>query len=146
MKIRLPRGHERLRIGVVGYSAAKFNVGLAEKYLRQALSPFSDGSEIELISGLTDIGIPALAYRIADEYGWKTMGIACVKATECQCYLVDRRQIVGDEWGDESRTFLSQIDILVRVGGGKQSISEEAEARKLNIQVISYELPLSENV
>ena len=34
--------------------------------------------------------------------------------------------IVGNEWGDESATFLGECDVIVRVGGGKQSLDEVA--------------------
>jgi hypothetical protein len=48
--------------------------------------------------------------------------------------------IVGDNWGDESKTFLDSIDMLVRVGGGKQSLEECNEAKKQGIKVVEYDL------
>lgn len=36
----------------------------------------------------------------------------------------NRQTIVGERWGDESETFLSSIDVLLRFGGGPQSQAE----------------------
>jgi hypothetical protein len=32
--------------------------------------------------------------------------------------------IIGENWGDESSAFLDEIDVIVRIGGGKQSLTE----------------------
>lgn len=63
---------------------------------------------------------------MAADIGWTTVGVACAKAEQYDCYPVDRRVIVGNEWGDESATFLGECDVIVRVGGGKQSLDEVA--------------------
>lgn len=119
-----------VRIGVVGYSAGKFDERKARMLLDMALSYISDQQgPVEIVSGLTNIGIPKLAYQWAAVHNYKTVGVACSKAEEYECYPVDRKIIVGDNWGDESETFLEMIDCLVRVGGGKQSM-EEAEKFK----------------
>jgi hypothetical protein len=70
---------------------------------------------------------PALAYRIAAQRGWRTSGIACSKATDYDCFPVNEKKIVGANWGDESETFLRECDVIVRVGGGKQSLAEVAQ-------------------
>jgi hypothetical protein len=47
---------------------------------------------------------------------------------------------VGEQWGDESAAFLAAIDVLIRIGGGPQSLAEAARAKELGIRVIEREL------
>lgn len=132
-----------LKIGVVGYSAQKFDESEAIKLLKEAYDfldqQYTDRCKV-IVSGLTDLGIPALAYREAVQRGWKTIGIACSKAYDYECFPVDEKILVGDDWGDESQTFLDSIDVLVRVGGGKQAIKETTEMKSRGKQVIEYNL------
>jgi len=133
-----------LKIGVVGYSAQKFNEGRAIRYLRSAFDAIEKRYPHrvkEVVSGLTDLGIPALAYREAVRRGWKTVGIACSKAKEYKCFPCNEVIIAGSEWGDESPVFLKTIDVLVRVGGGKQSHRECAEAKSMDKEVYEFNLP-----
>ena len=69
-----------LRIGVVGYSGQKFDEDEARRLLESALddavSEHPGAQRIVVVSGLTDLGIPALAYRIATARGWQTAGVA----------------------------------------------------------------------
>ncbi len=53
--------------------------------------------------------------------------------------------MIGDEWGDESEKFLDSIDVLVRIGGGKQSMAEVKKAKEMGIKVIEHELEIKEN-
>lgn len=138
-----------IKIGLVGYSDKKFDKELAKKLtqigLLEAVNRNQEGynpDEICLVSGLTNIGIPAIGYAFAEEMGWKTVGIACKKASDYECFDVDEKIIVGDEWGDESKTFLDYIDVLVRIGGGKQSLAEEKQAKEKGYEVYPFELPL----
>jgi len=131
-------------VGVVGYSGGKFNEDIAKALMAIALDVVEENhkdDKYELVSGLTDMGIPAIAYRMADKRGWKTVGIACEKANENPCYDVDERIIKGKEWGDESPTFLARIDVLIRIGGGKQSIAETETTKKDKKPVYEYDLP-----
>jgi hypothetical protein len=115
------------RIGIVGYSGTKFDKGQAKAILKEALALRAvQHPDCSVVSGLTDLGIPALAYREAAELGMRTVGIACKKAQDYDCYPCDDVVIEGNDWGDESETFLSSIDELIKVGGGKQSIAEFA--------------------
>lgn len=133
-----------MRIGVVGYSEQKFNEDKAVSLLKKAFDKIEkdvkSDEDIWVISGLTWLGIPGSAYEEAAKRGWKTMGIACEKAKEHKCYPVDEEIIIGKEWGDESKTFLDSFEILVRIGGGKQSLKETEETKKKDIPVIEYEL------
>lgn len=135
---------DEIRIGVIGYSTQKFNKSEAGRLLRKAFTIidglYADKSKV-VVSGLTDLGIPALAYREAVLRNWRTIGIACAKAKDYDCFPCDEEIIVGNEWGDESKTFLKLIDVLIRVGGGKQSIQETAEFRKSGRLVLEYDLP-----
>jgi len=138
-----------LSIGVVGFSDdKKFDKNIAKALVAIALDVAEENhkdKEYELVSGLTDMGVPAIAYRMAKERGWKMVGIACSKAKENPCYDVDVEIIEGDKWGDESATFLDNIDVLIRVGGGKQSIEETKQAKKRKISVYEYDLPEKNN-
>lgn len=136
---------EQLRIGVVGYCPpARFDFNEAKRMLVDGFNYFErrfPNIEFSVVSGLTDIGIASLAYREAKKRGWKTSGIGCSKAKEYPCFPVDEKPIIiGDNWGDESETFLNSIDALIRIGGGIQSHLETQEAKKKNIQVLEYEL------
>ena len=117
-----------LRIGVVGYSPpTQFDENKARRALNRIFDRIAgnaDGKDIAVVSGLTDVGVPSIAYHTAKERGWRTVGVACSKASEHKCFPVDEQIIVGDDWGDESETFLGKCDILIRVGGGKQSHTE----------------------
>lgn len=139
-----------LKVGIVGYSKQKFDKGEAEAILRKVfvnlhhirkkyeLNDFA----IEIVSGLTHMGIPGIAYDLAEEFGFKTVGIACNKANYYLCYPVDKTIIVGTNWGEESKTFMNYIDHLIRVGGGSQSHNEVQMARELGKSVEEYELPI----
>lgn len=131
-----------MRVGVIGYSAQKFDERIGNLFVEGALNTRRAKSQQELIvvSGYTNLGIPKLAYEYAKEFGYKTIGIACSKATDYECFPCDRVHIIGDNWGDESETFLASIDVLVRIGGGNQSLQECQRAKDLGIPVIEYEL------
>ncbi len=136
--------NNELRIGVTGYSAQKFDVNEALRLLKDAYDRIDrehQNKSKTVVSGLTNLGVPALAYNEAKIRGWRTVGIACSKAEEYDCFAVDERIIVGDEWGQESETFLNNIDVLVRVGGGNQAKRETGDFRKLEKQVMEYDLP-----
>jgi hypothetical protein len=141
-----------VKIGVVGYSSAKFNEDIAKALIAisfdtiELVEDFHKYNEDNVVvSGLTDLGIPALAYREAKKRGWKTKGIACKKAEEYDLYPVDETEIVGDDWGDESETFLNAIDVLIRIGGGDQSIDETQKAKDKKLPVYEFDLPEKED-
>ncbi len=133
-----------VKVGVVGFSAQKFDKELANSLLETMFSEIErmyQGEKFSCVTGLTDLGIPALAYRCATGKRWETVGIACKKAMEYNCYSVDEAIIVGSEWGDESDEFIKYIDVLIRVGGGNQSKKEEQMARKKGIPVFVFDIP-----
>ena len=135
----------KIKIGVVGYCPpTKFDENEAERMINEAYDAVQqvhpDKKKI-VVSGLTNVGVPALAYRAAVQRGWSTKGIACSKASEYPLFPVDEKVIIGHEWGDESHEFVNGIDILIRVGGGKQSLKEAADVWMQRKPVLEYDLP-----
>src|ERR1035437_4751082 len=127
---------KNFNVGVIGYSNQKFDNKKAKELIVgsfDAVEKIAQSFDISIVSGLTDVGIPSLAYKEAVKRGWKTIGVACEKAKEYDIFAVDETIIVGKEWGDESEIFLSMIDFLIKIGGGKQSKKEIEEARKNGI-------------
>jgi len=134
---------KEVKIGVVGYSAQKFDQNEAAKKICDAYDIIDEkyaDSEKAVVSGLTDLGIPGLAYREAVKRNWRTVGIACSEAENYDCFPVDETKIVGSNWGDESPTFLDTIDVLVRIGGGNQSMRETAEHKSRGKFALEYNL------
>lgn len=136
-----------LRIGVVGYCPpTEFDYGVAEQLLREALQRVLQDHpgehDIWIVSGLADVGVPGIAYRIAAENGWKTSGISCAKAYKYPWFPVDECRIVGMErGGPESEEFLRRSGVLVRIGGGPQSLAETGEFRGRGGKTYEYDLP-----
>lgn len=129
---------DELRIGVVG-SEDNFDKSQAKEMILEAFDKLAlqhPTRTIIIVSGLTNCGVPALAYGEAVKRNWKTVGIACSREKEHDCFPVDERIIEGEEWGDESSTFLDNIDVLVRIGGGKQSREETSGAKARGKQVM----------
>ena len=133
-----------IKIGVIGYSMQEFDKKKAIEYIKR---PFDfiekqnrDGTKT-VIAGLTDLGIPALAYREAVKRKWRVEGIACSKALDYVWFPVSNITMIGRNWGDESETFLKSINILIRVGGGEQSMKEVEMAKKMRrIDILEYDL------
>lgn len=131
----------KLRVGVVGYSSQDFDCEAALGLIRKAFDEIDPTADIEIVSGLTDLGIPALAYEEAVRRGWKTVGIACAKAYEYEWFPVDDVIIHGENWGDESPVFLKMIDLLIRIGGGVQSHFEAYSAKAEGKRLMEFDLP-----
>lgn len=130
-----------LLIGVVGYSKQDFDEETAIEKLQVAMDELknhTDETEFVVVSGLTNIGVPKLAYKEASKRDWKTVGVSCEKAENYELYDVDERYIVGSSWGDESEFFLNKIDVLVRVGGGSQTAEETKRAKERGIPTKEY--------
>ncbi len=134
---------DEVHIGVVGYSLQHFNEEKAAAIIGAAfdeLDMLYVGKIKVVVSGLTNMGIPSLAYQEAVSRGWRTVGIACEKANQYKLFPVDKQIIVGKKWGDESPTFLNSIDVLIRVGGGEDSIKEVNAFKQMGKPVYEYEL------
>jgi len=132
-----------INIGFIGYSAGKFDKQIAQRIINEIFQEISDkykNEEIVVVSGATYVGIPALVYDTASDYKYKTVGVMCKEGYECDLYFCDEIYAVGENWGDESETFIDMIDVLYRIGGGKQSFHEVIMARNNHIPVHEYDL------
>jgi hypothetical protein len=68
--------------------------------------------------------------------------VACKKAYDFEWFKTDEQPIIiGDNWGDETDTFVKSIDALVRIGLGKQSLLESELVRKRGSKTYEYDLP-----
>lgn len=125
-----------LRIGVVGFSRSQFDHDDARAKLRACVDAVLARAgvapgEAELVSGLTNQGVPKLAYELAESLGMRTVGVSARQALRVSAGVrdVDERVIVGRRFGDESEAFLARIDVLIRIGGGPQSRREAGAFR-----------------
>ena len=118
-----------MKIGIVGFSRSRFDKKMAILKLRNILEQLidqQDHSTIEIVSGYTNMGVPRIAYRLADDMGLTTVGFSAKQALNVRCgvYPVKKVILEGERFGDESKKFIDYIDILVRIGGGPQSRKE----------------------
>lgn len=136
-------------VGVVGYSKSNFDHSKAENLIKKAFDEIENkypDKQKNCVSGWTNQGVPAIAYAEAVKRGWKTTGVACgkVKVKKYDMFPVDYEYLEGEQWGDESKKFLSLLDVIVRVGGGKQSFNEIESAKEKNLPVFEFDLDLIE--
>jgi len=139
--------NQQIRVGVIGYSSKKFDMDEALDDVKNAFDLIEikyKGKEIIIISGLTNIGIPGIAYEEAKIRNWKTIGIAPKEAQEYECFDVNKTYFVGDKFGDESEFFINYIDILLKIGGGEQSKKEKKMAEGKHIPILEYNLELTD--
>jgi hypothetical protein len=91
-----------------------------------------------------------IAYNLAKEYRFTTVGIAPEEAYNFEIFHVDEKIIVGEKFGDESMTFLSSISRLIRIGGGEQTkretkmAKEDGALKETITTIIEYDLPVQE--
>ena len=138
-----------LYVGVSGYFDQKFDEEEAQELLEDALEDIEkeyidtgEYDEIAIVSGLTNHGMPKIAYKVADFNGYMTVGIAPneVHETGYELYPVDEIIIEGDKFGDEIEKYIEHIDVFVRIGGGSQTQMELELAEEEDISVIEYDL------
>ncbi|PLK50647.1 hypothetical protein [Uliginosibacterium sp. TH139] len=146
------------RIGVVGFSRPEFDQTHATQLLLFAVQTCLDRfhtplDQVVMVSGLTNVGMPRIAYLYATEHGIGTVGIAAERALlhPSGLWPVDLQIIEGLDFGDESRCFTSYIDCLIRIGGGTQSRREvemfcdrcRGERWSLAERLIEHDLPIA---
>jgi hypothetical protein len=138
-----------VKIGIVGYSSSNFDLSKAKylielgiEYMSCYIRGLTLRNDITVVSGLTNLGIPKLAYEYASCKGYQTIGIACERAKDYECYPVNETIIEGKNWGDESSLFVNKIDCFVRIGGGDQSKNEAVLFRSLkpNAEILEFNL------
>eukprot|EP00026_Physarum_polycephalum_P016535 Phypoly_transcript_17459.p1 GENE.Phypoly_transcript_17459~~Phypoly_transcript_17459.p1 ORF type:complete len:162 (-),score=15.31 Phypoly_transcript_17459:58-543(-) len=125
----------KIKIGFIGYSTQSFDRDKAQIVMEGVFESLekkypSSHWEIEIVSGLTDIGIPGMVYAEATKRKWPTAGFACSRAKNYKCHPCDNVVIIGHNWGDESNAFLEYIDELIKLGGGEQSTKEYEKCTK----------------
>ncbi|ABC30823.1 hypothetical protein HCH_04113 [Hahella chejuensis KCTC 2396] len=118
-----------MKIGVVGFSKRWFDQEAASSILERAIKSWvkeTNKDQVEIVSGLTNAGVPKLAYELAVRMGITTVGISARRALKVRSgiFPCDKQILVGLDFGDESEAFIDYIDCLIRVGGGPQSRKE----------------------
>lgn len=115
----------------MGYSGEfgewSFDPDVARALIRDQLLRIHEDNTarvIEVVAGLTNIGIPRLAYEEAAKLGMITVGFAPDESLNYPHHHVDKIVYQGEGWGDESAAFLDYCDMLIKVGGGEQSEAE----------------------
>ena len=152
--------NKKIKIGVVGYSGKSFPIFEASQKIIDALDEVIQSfryydrwncpryPSFEVVSGYTDYGIPALSYAILNyivtyrEVKCTTTGFAPKEALSRKRCKVDKEIIVGENFGDESEAFVDYIDVLIKIGGGEQSIKEFALFNKKKPNNIAIEKKL----
>ena len=146
---------EVFSIGFIGYSDdSKFDYNRAKKIIEDIFYVIGnkyctqDNLEIKLniVSGATNQGIPRLVYEEARKYNaqygeWFTIvGIMPFEGYNYELYHCDEIYVFGDNFGDESRSFINGIDVLYKIGVGEQSDKELKMAKEKKMQVFEYDL------
>lgn len=126
-----------MKIGIVGFSRNQFDKQEARRILEELFAELSkryEKEEIEIVSGYTNMGVPKIAYEVADKYGFITIGYSSNQALRVRSgvYPVQKVILKGERFGDESEDFVRYIDKLIRIGGGKQSRHETELFKELN--------------
>lgn len=123
--------YKKLKIGVIGYSRPNIDEAQARTHLQACFKQFIvqanvERLQVEIVSGLTNAGVPKVAYELAAQWQIKTVGISAREALQAKSgiFPVMKQMIIGQHFGDESAFFIHYIDCLVRVGGGEQSLKE----------------------
>ncbi len=128
---------QTIKYGIVGFSRNQFDKTEAKRILNDIFqkihTEYSD-KNVEIISGYTNSGVPKIAYELANQYGFKTVGYSAKQALKVRSgtYPVDQVILKGEKFGDESDDFVRYIDYLIRVGGGSQSRHEVAMFKKIH--------------
>ncbi|MFH1047449.1 MAG: hypothetical protein V1738_04055 [Patescibacteria group bacterium] len=131
-------------IGVVGYlPPSEFDEKEALLRLQQSFDDIDRRWPDQLkavVSGLTDVGIHAIAYREAERRGWMTVGICCRRAFDHNLYPCAVKVFAGKDFGDdeEVRAFTKNLNCLVRIGDGPIS-------RRITEQLRNEGLPIWEH-
>jgi hypothetical protein len=134
---------KKLNIGIVGFSnESKYKKTDGVQAVKAAFDNIQElfpNRDIHIVSGLTNVGIPRIAYEQAVKREWKTVGIAPTEAEDYELFPVDEAIIVGKKFGDESEVFIDYIDVLIKLGGGKQSEKEVEMATDQHIPVMNMD-------
>lgn len=110
-----------LKFGVVGYSLPDFDHRRAKALLEEAfdlLITLHRPENIQVVSGLTNVGIPRLAYELGQARNYRCIGISSRPSSGRQIRSLagyNEQIIVGIEFGDESQAFIDCLDVFYPV-------------------------------
>ena len=134
-------------IGVIGQSSQSsgYEEEVWNKVSTELNRAGNNKSDVLVLGGLTDTpSAHRAAYYIARRKGWKVGGIACEKAAKSKWFPMnqdgDIMKITGKHWGDEMEDFLSRVDVLIRIGGGRIAVEDAEKARVKGIPVVEVDL------
>jgi len=99
------------------------DITMARAAIREYLLQFNPERTL-IVSGATFEQGLCLLYEVADEMGFRTMGVVPHCAKEYRMYALDFMYYSGKVFGDESGAFLSICDELVTFAGGPQTFTE----------------------
>ena len=88
-----------------------------------------------MISGATDLGVPSIGYSAAKQLGVTSVGVTAEAALKYSIAELEYLTVVGKKFGDESVAFVSAIDELWVIGGGKQSLNECKLASEAQVRI-----------
>lgn len=95
------------------------------------------GDKLIISSGATMEGVPKIIYDICFQAGIKAMGVACEKAFDYLLGTMKYLVVEGQNWGDESASFLKTSDELIMLGGGgqakREAIAASHEGKKIAV-------------
>jgi len=131
-----------MNIGFVGYSdESKYNAIVAKRIVEKIFKTIHDiGKDVNIVSGGTALGIPKLVFQESLKYGYPYIAFMSKLGYEYPLCRCDQIYAIGNNWGDESEAFINYIDMLIKIGGGKQSEYEFNLAKEKGIIVEEYEL------
>lgn len=116
----------KIRIGVIGYGSRIFNVKHARRLLEfaidTALAQAENVTSVEIVTDLIFDGVPAIAYTLAEERGYRCAGYSCELSRYYGLYPADRCVVVGVSWADARAAMLDNIDVLIRIGGDNEAL------------------------
>lgn|SRR5574344_630297 len=143
-----------VNIGFVGYSKSDFDIDKANSIIDVIFNSIEEKYctdknkriNIRIMSGGTNLGIPKLVYEKAkrenEKYGkwFFLVGIIPREGKDYELYPCDYIKVVGNNFGDESKYFTDNIDVLYKIGGGNQSQKEYEMAQFRRIPCFEYKL------
>jgi hypothetical protein len=97
------------------------------------------GSALVISSGATNEGVPKIIYQLCEELRIKAMGVTSEKAFDYQLGTMEYLIVVGENWGDESPTFLNTSDEILMLGGGGQAKREAIAADQMGKRVTVFQ-------
>lgn len=137
------------KIGIVGEIDFESEKDAARLLLRHAINMAimeeGGGRPVEIVTGLVNEGIPALAFELALERKYKTAGISTEEAWDYEWLPVDQCVLDCLQWGEQRMLFRNYIHALVRIGGGKQPLEDVAAVRKTGKPVYEFDPEASTN-